>query len=147
MTHTIRLHRVLTAPPERVWRAFLEPEAWVRWLPPFGYTAKLHEHDPQVGGAWRMHFTHFASGHVHAFGGRYLELQPHEVLAYDARFDDPNLPGTMVTRVQLRAVSCGTEIEIEQSGLPEVIPPEQCYLGWQESLLSLKQLVEPAIPG
>jgi len=146
-TSTIRLHRVLRAPPERVYRAFVEPGAFERWLPPFGFTGKVHQMDAVVGGRWRMSFTAFGSGQGHSFGGNYLELVPGQRVAYDARFDDPNLPGTMKTTVTLTAVSCGTDMAIVQEGVPDVIPAEMCYLGWQESLVALAQLVEPEIPG
>lgn len=146
MTVTVRFHRVLRCPPERVYRAFTDPDAWVRWLPPFGFTAKLHQHEPVVGGAWRMSFTNFSGGGTHHFGGVYRELVPGEKLVYTARFDDPNLPGDMQTAVQLRAVLTGCELQIEQSGIPDMIPAEACTLGWQESLVQLAQLVEPTIP-
>ena len=146
-TNTVRLHRVLRAPPDRLYRAFVEPGAFERWLPPFGFTGKVHSMEPVVGGAWRMSFTNFSTGHSHSFGGKYLELVPGQRIAYNAAFDDPNLPGTMTTTVTLTAVSCGTEMSVVQEGIPEVIPAEMCYLGWQESLVSLAQLVEPDIPG
>lgn len=147
MSNTVRLHRVLRAPPQRVFRAFTEPDAMVRWLPPFGFTAKVFEMDPTVGGSWRMSFTNFGTGNGHSFGGKYLEVVPGERLRYTSVFDDPNLPGEMVTSVTLRAVSCGTELTAVQEGIPAVIPTEACYLGWQESLKQLAQLVEPEIPG
>lgn len=147
MTHTIRLHRVLRAPPERIYRAFLDADAMSKWLPPNGYTAKVHHLDARVGGTFRMSFTHFASGNSHAFGGEYLELVPHQLLRYTDRFDDPNLPGTIEVSIKLKAVFCGTELHIEQAGVPEVIPAEACYLGWQESLILLGKLVEGEIPG
>ena len=146
-THTIRLHRVLRAPPERVYRAFLDADAMAKWLPPHGFTCKVHHMDARVGGSFRMSFTNFSSGGSHAFGGEYLELVPHERLRYTDRFDDPNLPGTLQVTVTLKAVSCGTELNVVQEGVPEVIPAEACYLGWQESLSQLAQLVEPEIPG
>ncbi len=146
-TGTVRFHRVLTAPPERVYRAFLEADAWVKWLPPHGFTGRVHEMDARVGGTYRMSFTNFSSGHGHAFGGRYLELVPHERLRYTASFDDPNLPGEMTTTVVLKKVSVGTDVEIVQEGILAVIPTEACYLGWQESLALLAQLVQPEIPG
>ena len=146
-TNTLRLHRVLRAPPDRVYRAFLDADALAKWLPPNGFTCKVHQHDPQVGGSYRMSFTNFSTGNGHSFGGIYRELVPGERIRYDDRFDDPNLPGEMTTTITLRAVSCGTELQIVQEGLPAVIPVEQCYLGWQESLLLLAQLVEPDIPG
>jgi len=146
-TQTVRLHRVLRCPPERVYCAFVEPAAFERWLPPFGFTGKVHSMEPVVGGRWRMSFTNFGKGQSHSFGGKYLELVPGKRIAYDATFDDPNLPGTMTTTVVLTAVSCGTDMQVTQDGIPAVIPAEMCYLGWQESLISLAQLVEPEIPG
>jgi len=145
-TNTIRLHRVLRAPPERVYRAFLDADAICKWLPPHGFTCRVHELDPRVGGGFRMSFTNFGTGHSHAFGGRYLDLVPHERIRYNDRFDDPGLPGEMQVTVTLTAVSCGTELGIVQEGVPAVIPPEMCYLGWQESLTMLANLVEPEIP-
>lgn len=147
MTHTIRLHRVLRAPPERVYRAFLDADAMVKWLPPNGFTAKMHHMDVKVGGAFRMSFTNFNSGHSHSFGGEYLELSPHERIRYTDKFDDPNLPGVMTVTVTFKQVSCGTELNIVQEGVPEIIPAEACYLGWQESLVLLGKLVEAEIPG
>jgi len=146
MTHTVRLHRVLRAPPARVYRAFLDPDALAKWLPPNGFTCKVHQFDAQVGGNYRMTFTNFASGNGHGFGAADRELEPGERITYNDHFDDPNLPGEMTTTITLRAVSCGTEMQIVQEGLPEVIPLEQCYVGWQESLVSLGKLVEPEIP-
>jgi uncharacterized protein YndB with AHSA1/START domain len=146
-TGTVKLHRVLRASPERVYRAFLEPEAMAKWLPPYGFTCKVHHMEAKVGGTFRMSFRNFGTGAEHAFGGEYLELVPHQKIRYTDRFDDPNLPGEMVATVSLRQVSCGTEVEIVQEGLPEVIPVEMCYLGWQESLAQLATLVEPEIPG
>ena len=146
-TGTVTLHRVLRCPPERVYRAFTTPEAMVKWLPPHGFTGRAHEMDVREGGVWRMSFAHLGSGHAHSFGGRYLELQPGRRLRYNATFDDPGLPGEMVTTVTLAAVSCGTEMRVVQEGIPEVIPVQQCYLGWQESLTLLAQLVEAEIPG
>ena len=143
---TIRLHRVLRAKPERVYRAFLTPEAVPRWLPPYGFTCSVHEMNAKVGGTYRMSFTNFSTGNGHSFGGEYRELVPGEKIVYTDRFDDPNLPGEMRTTVTLRAVSCGTELHIVQEGVPEVIPPEMCYLGWQESLEQLANLVNPDIP-
>lgn len=145
-TNTVRLHRVLTAPAERVYRAFIDPEAMAKWLPPNGFTAKVHRMDAKVGGEWRMHFTNFSSGHKHSFGGTYHELVPGERLRYSSRFDDANLPGEMMTTVTLKAVSVGTEMTVVQEGIPEVIPAEACYLGWQESLRLLAKVVEPTIP-
>lgn len=143
---TVTLHRVLRAPAERIYRAFLDPDAMAKWLPPHGFTGKVHHLDARVGGSYRMSFTNFSSGNTHAFGGQYLELVPNERIRHTDGFDDPNLPGTMVTTIVLRAVSCGTDVHIVQEGIPEVIPTEACYLGWQESLLLLAQLVEPEIP-
>ena len=145
-THTIRLHRVLRATPEKIYRAFLDADAMGKWLPPHGFTGKVHELDAKVGGAYRMSFTNFSTGHSHSFGGTYLELVPHERIRHTDKFDDPNLPGEMLTTVSLKPVSCGTEVNIVQEGLPQVIPPEACYVGWQESLGLLAQLVEPEIP-
>ncbi len=147
MPHTIRLQRVLRAPPERVYRAFLEPAAMVKWLPPFGFTATVHEMDARVGGGHRMSFTNFGTGESHSFGGRYLELVPGERIRYTDRFDDTNLPGEMSCTIALRAVLCGTELSVVQEGVPDAIPAEMCHLGWQESLVQLAQLVEPNIPG
>lgn len=145
-TNTVRLHRVLRATPERVYRAFLDADAFVKWLPPFGFTGKVHHFDPKVGGGYKMSFTNFTTGNGHSFGGTYLELQPNERLRYTARFDDPNLPGEMQTTVVLRKVFCGTELNITQEGIPAMIPAEACYMGWQESLTLLAQLVDPEIP-
>ena len=145
--NTIRLHRVLRGTPERVYRAFLDAAAMAKWLPPNGFTGKVHELDPRVGGAHRMSFTNFGTGASHSFGGRYLELKPNERLRYTDKFDDPNLPGEMTVTVSLKAVSCGTELNVVQEGVPEVIPAEACYLGWQESLDALARLVDPEIPG
>lgn len=142
---TVRLHRVLAAQPEKVFRAFLDADAMARWLPPYGFTGKVHQLDAKVGGRHRMSFTNFTTGNSHSFGGEYLELVPHERLTYSDRFDDPNLPGEMRVTVTLKAVSVGTELNIEQSGIPEVIPLEACYLGWQQSLTQLARLVEPHI--
>jgi uncharacterized protein YndB with AHSA1/START domain len=146
MSHTIRLHRVLRAPPERVYRAFLDADALAKWLPPNGFTAKVHHMDARVGGSFRMSFTNFGTGHSHAFGGEYLELTPHTRIRYTDQFDDPNLPGVITVTVELKPVLCGTELNVVQEGIPEVIPPEMCYLGWQESLVTLAMLVEPEIP-
>ena len=147
MPNTVRLHRVLATRPEKVYRAFLDPDAMARWLPPNGFTGKVHEQEPKVGGRYRMSFTNFTTGTVMAFGGEYLELVPGERLRYTDVFDDPNLPGEIRVTVTLKAVSCGTELDIVQEGLPDVIPVEACYLGWQESLRNLARLVEPEIPG
>lgn len=146
MTHTVRLHRVFRAPPERLYRAFLDADALVKWLPPYGFTAKMHHMDAKVGGSFKMSFTNFTTGHSHAFGGEYLELTPHERIRYTDKFDDPNLPGLIMVTVELKSVSCGTELHVVQEGIPEVIPEEACYLGWQESLKLLAQLVEAAVP-
>jgi uncharacterized protein YndB with AHSA1/START domain len=144
-TNTIRLHRVLRAKPEKIYRAFLDADAMVKWLPPNGYTGKVHRLDARVDGTYKMSFTNFASGKSLSFGGRYLELVPNERLRYTDMFDDPNLPGEMQTTVTLKQVSCGTELNIVQEGIPEAIPPEACYLGWQESLTLLAKLVEAEI--
>ena len=146
-TNAIRLHRVLRAPPERVYRAFLDADAMAKWLPPNGFTGKVHHLDAKVGGTYRMSFANFGSRKSHAFGGTYLELAPNERIRYTNKFDDPNLPGEMQTSITLKKVSCGTELSAVQEGIPDVIPPEACYLGWQESLLQLAKLVEPEIPG
>jgi uncharacterized protein YndB with AHSA1/START domain len=143
--NTVRLHRVLTAQPEKVYRAFLEPEAMARWLPPNGYTGKVHHLDANVGGTYKMSFTNFATGESHSFGGEYRELVPQERLRYTDRFDDPNLPGEIQVTVTLKKVSVGTELNILQEGLPDAIPLEMCYLGWQQSLQNLAKLVEPDI--
>jgi uncharacterized protein YndB with AHSA1/START domain len=145
-TNTIRLHRVLRAPAERVYQAFLDPDAMAKWLPPHGFTGKVHEMDARVGGGHRMSFTNLKTGKKHSFGGTYVELTPHERIRYTDKFDDPNLPGEMQITVTLRSVICGTELEIVQEGVPAVIPPEMCYLGWQESLTLLKLLVEADVP-
>jgi uncharacterized protein YndB with AHSA1/START domain len=144
-TGTVRLQRVLRATPERVYRAFLTPDAMAKWLPPYGFTCKVHHFDARVGGTYKMSFTNFSTGNGHSFGGEYLELIPNQRLRYTDRFDDPNLSGEMLTTVSLQQVSCGTEIAIVQEGLPEIIPVEGCYLGWQESLEQLARLVEPEI--
>jgi uncharacterized protein YndB with AHSA1/START domain len=144
-TNTVQLHRVLKSTPDRVYRAFLNPDAMAKWLPPFGFTGKVHQMNAEVGGTYSMSFTNFTTGDSHSFGGEYLELVPNELLRYTARFDDPNLPGRMQTTVTLRAVFCGVEIKVVQEGIPAVIPAEACYLGWQESLVLLAQLVEPEI--
>lgn len=145
--NTVRLHRVLTAKPEKVYRAFLDPDAMARWLPPNGFTGKVHHMDAKVGGTFRMSFTNFTSGTTILFGGEILEMRPNEHLRYTDVFDDPNLPGVMMVTISLKQVSVGTEVTITQEGVPEVIPLEACYLGWQESLLNLARLVEPEIPG
>ena len=144
-TNTVQLQRVLKSTPARVYRAFLTADAMAKWLPPFGFTGKVHEMDAKVGGAYRMSFTNFTTGDGHSFGGEYLELVPNERLRYTATFDDPNLPGQMQTTVTLREVFCGVELKVVQEGIPSVIPTEACYLGWQESLVQLAQLVEPEI--
>ena len=144
---TVRLHRVLRCPPDKLYRAFTERDALAKWLPPYGFTCKVHQFDARVGGGFRMSFHHFGSGNGHAFGGESLELLPFERIRYTDRFDDPNLPGELQITVTLKAVACGTELSIEQSGIPEAIPLEMCYLGWQESLAQLATLVEPDIPG
>ncbi len=146
-THTVKLHRVLRANPERIYRAFLTAEAMAKWLPPYGFTCTVHQMDARVGGRFRMSFTNFDKGQAHSFGGEYLELKPGELIRYSDRFDDPNLPGEMITSVSLRPVSCGTDVSIVQEGIPAMIPVEMCYLGWQESLAQLATLVEPEIPG
>jgi uncharacterized protein YndB with AHSA1/START domain len=146
-TGTVRLHRVLRTKPERVYRAFLDADALAKWIPPYGFTCKVHHLDAKVGGTFRMSFTNFSSGHGHSFGGEYLELIPNERLHYTDKFDDANLPGEMRVTVTLKPVLCGTEVSITQEGIPAVIPVEMCYLGWQESLTQLAQLVEPEIPG
>lgn len=146
MPNTVLLHRVVRAPAERIYRAFLDAGAMVKWLPPHGFTATVHHLDAREGGTFRMSFTNFGTGHSHSFGGTYLELKPGERLRYNDVFDDPNLPGTMQVTVSLKPVSCGTELSIEQAGIPDMIPLEFCYLGWQESLSMLTQLVEPEIP-
>lgn len=145
MPSTIRFHRVLKAPPERVYRAFLDPAAMAKWLPPYGFTCTIHQLDAKVGGAHKASFTNFTTGKSHSFGGKYLEIKPNALIRYTDKFDDPNLPGEMTITVTLKSVLCGTEIDIEQAGVPDVIPPEMCYLGWQESLLQLARLVDPEI--
>jgi uncharacterized protein YndB with AHSA1/START domain len=147
MSNTIRLHRVLRAAPERVYRAFLDGDAMAKWLPPNGFTCKVHHLDANVGGTYKMSFTNFTTGHSHSFGGKYLELVPSERIRHTDVFDDPNLPGEMQTTISLKSVFCGTELSIVQEGIPEAIPPEACYLGWQDSLRLLAQLVEAEIPG
>ena len=145
-TGTVRLHRVLRAAPEQVYRAFLQPDAMSKWLPPFGFTCTVHRMDPKIGGTFKMSFCNFSTGNSHSFGGEYQELVPNELIRYTDKFDDPNLPGEMRVTASLKEVSCGTELSIVQEGIPEAIPPEMCYLGWQESLVQLAQLVEPDIP-
>lgn len=145
-SNSVHLHRVLRAPAERVYKAFLDPAAKERWLPPYGFLGKVHELEAKVGGRYRMSFTNFGTGHTHTFGGEYLELTPYECIRYTDRFDDPNLSGEILVTVNLQEVSCGTEIGIVQENIPSAIPAEMCYLGWQESLLQLAQLVEPSIP-
>ena len=144
---TVRLHRVLKTTPDKVYRAFLEAEAMSKWLPPYGFTCQVHHMAPHVGGTFRMSFHHFASGNAHSFGGEYLELVPDALIRYTDQFEDPNLPGVLEVTVQLKPVLCGTELSIAQSGIPDAIPLEMCYLGWQESLAQLALLVEPEIPG
>ena len=146
MPNTVQFHRVLRTTPERLYRAFIDPDAMVKWLPPNGFTGKVHHMDPRVGGTYKMSFTNFTSGKSHSFGGEYLELVPHERLRWTDRFDDPNLPGEMTVTVRLKKVSVGTEMNIVQEGIPDVIPPDACNLGWQESLTLLAKLVEAEIP-
>ena len=145
-TNTIRLHRLLRATPERVYRAFLDPEAMVKWLPPNGFTGKVHHMEAKVGGSYKMSFTNFTTSKSHSFGGKYIELRPNEFIRYSDAFDDPNLPGEIQATISLKKVSCGTELNIVQEGVPDVIPAEACYLGWQESLTLLAKLVEAEIP-
>ena len=147
MPNTVRFHRVLKAPPERVYKAFLDPDAMVKWLPPHGFTGNVHHLDAKVGGTYRMSFTNFATGHSHSFGGTWLELVPGERIRHTDKFDDPNLPGEMTVTITFKKVVCGTELNIVQEGIPDVIPTEMCCLGWQESLEMLVKLVEPEIPG
>ncbi|WP_300319817.1 SRPBCC family protein [Idiomarina sp.] len=146
MSNTVRLHRVIKAPAERIYKAFLSSDALAKWLPPHGFTAKIEKLDARVGGTYKMSFTNFSTGSSHAFGGEYLELVPNKKLRYTDKFDDPNLSDTMITTVELNSVSCGTELNVVQEGIPSVIPSEACYLGWQETLSQLAQLVEPDIP-
>lgn len=146
LNNTVRLHRVLRATPERVYRAFLDPDALARWLPPYGFTAKVHSMDVRVGGSYRMSFTNFGTGKSHSFGGTYDELTPNEKIRYTDQFEDPNMPGEMHITISLQAVACGTDLSIVQEGIPAAIPVEFCYLGWQESLSMLAHLVEPEIP-
>lgn len=145
-THTVRLHRVLRATPERVYRAFLDADAMAKWLPPHGFTGKVHHLDARVGGTYKMSFTNFSTGTSHSFGGAYVELTPNELIRYTDKFEDPNLPGEIQVTVMLKQVSCGTELNITQEGIPAVIPAEACYMGWQESLCLLAKLVEAEIP-
>ncbi len=145
-TNQVKLHRVFTAPVERVYKAFTDPDAMAAWLPPYGFVCKVHHMDFKIGGSYRMTFINFTSGKGHSFGGDYLEIIPHELLKYSDKFDDPNMPGQMITTITFRKVMCGTELIAVQEGIPEVIPVEMCYLGWQESLDKLKRLVEPNIP-
>jgi len=145
-TGTVKLHRVMRCTPEHIYKAFLEADAIAKWLPPYGFTCKVHAMDVRVGGSFRMSFTNFTTGHGHSFGGEYLELIPAEKIRYTDKFDDPNLPGEMLTTIILRKVLCGTELNIVQEGIPEAIPAEMCYLGWQECLVQLANLVEPNIP-
>ena len=145
-SNTIRLHRVLKSTPEKIYKAFLDADAMAKWLPPNGFTAKVHQMDPKVGGTYKMSFTNFTTDKSHSFGGTYVELIPHERIRYTDKFDDPNLPGEMETTITLAKVSCGTDVNILQEGVPGVIPAEACYLGWQESLAQLAKLVEPEIP-
>lgn len=144
--NTVRLHRMLKAPPDRIYKAFIDPDAMAKWLPPHGFTGKVHEMDARVGGSYKMSFTNFSSGNGHTFGGTFLELVPGERIRHTDKFDDPNLPGEITTTIVLKKVAFGTDISIEQAGIPDMIPVDGCYLGWQESLALLAQLVEPEIP-
>ena len=146
-SRSVRLHRVLRAKPEKVYRAFLEADALAKWLPPYGFTCTVHHLEAAVGGTFKMSFRNFSTGNAHSFGGDYLELVPHRLIRYTDKFDDPNLPGVLEVTVNLEPVTCGTELSVVQSGIPEAIPLEMCYLGWQESLMQLSTLVEPEIPG
>lgn len=146
MSGTVRLHRVFNAPPERVFKAFLDPDALVKWMAPHGFTAKVHHLDPQVGGSYTMSFTNFSTGHSHSFSGKYIEIVPNQLLRYTDQFDDPDLPGEIQMTIELKPVLVGTEVNITQAGLPDVIPVEACYLGWQESLYLFSLLVEAEIP-
>ena len=145
--NSIHLQRVLRTTPEKLYRAFLEPDAMAKWLPPNGFTCKVHHMEPRVGGTYKMSFTNFTTGQSHSFGGKYIELIPNQRIRYSDKFDDPNLPGEMMATIELKKVSCGTELTIVQEGIPAAIPPEMCYLGWQESLILLAKLVEPEIKG
>ena len=147
MPNTVRLHRVLATKPDKVYRAFIEADAMAKWLPPNGFTGKVHSMDAKVGGGYQMSFRNFTTGQSHSFGGTYVELTPNERIRYTDKFDDPNMPGEMQVAVTLKEVMCGTEVSITQEGVPEAIPAEMCYLGWQESLILLAKLVEPEIPG
>ena len=147
MTGTVTLHRVLKTPPEKVYKAFLDAQALAKWLPPYGFTCQVQQMDARVQGSFKMSFTNFSTGHSHSFGGTYLELLPFQRIRYNDRFDDANLPGEMLVTVDLKPVACGTDLSIRQEGIPDVIPVEMCYLGWQESLAQLATLVEPDIPG
>ena len=144
--NTVRLHRVLRAPAERIYKAFLDPDAIARWLPPYGFIGKVHQMDAKVGGGYQMSFINFGTGYTHSFSAKYIELVPNQRIRHTDQFDDPNLPGEMNVTISLRAVSCGTELTVVQEGIPDVIPTEACYLGWQESLTQLAHLVEPEIP-
>ena len=146
MSNTVKLHRVLAAPPEKVFKAFIDPDAMASWIPPYGFTCKVHSMDSKIGGGYKMSFTNFTTGTSQSFGGEYLEFTPNQLLKYTDKFDDPNLPGQMITTVEFKKISCGTELFVTQEGIPEMIPTEMCYLGWQESLDKLKRLVEPNIP-
>lgn len=145
-TNKVQLHRVIAAPPQKVFKAFTDADAMASWLPPYGFVAKIHSMDVKEGGSYKMSFTNFTTGNSHSFGGTYLEIKPNELIKYTDKFDDPNLPGEMITTISFKAVSCGTELFATQEGIPSVIPAEMCYLGWQESLEKLKKLVEPNIP-
>ena len=145
-TNIVKLHRIFAAPVEKVFKAFTDADAMACWLPPYGFVCKVHSIDAKIGGAYKMSFTNFTTGKSHSFGGEYLEIVPNELLKYTDQFDDPNLPGQMITTIQLKSVLCGTELFVTQEGIPDIIPTEMCYLGWQESLDKLKRLVEPNIP-
>jgi uncharacterized protein YndB with AHSA1/START domain len=145
-TNTVKLHRVLRAKPERVYRAFIDPDAMVKWLPPNGFTAKVHHHEPKIGGTYKMSFTNFTTGSSHSFGGKFIDMKPNELLRYTDQFDNPGLPGQMITTISFKEVFCGTDLNITQEGIPAMIPAEACYMGWQESLILLAKLVEAEIP-
>lgn len=147
MPNTIQLHRVFAAPPERVYRAFTNPLAMVKWLPPHGFVGEVHKMDSRVGGGYKMSFVNLTTNKGNSFGGKYIEMKPNELLKYSNQFDDPNMPGEMINTITFKKVMCGTEVHITQAGIPDMIPPEMCYLGWQQSLMMLAQLVEPEIPG